>query len=217
MGAQTLLHSGSFVDYNGNEIIVEFYKRVDLNSEPSYIEVDGDSHTSTMVVWSRSGEAHIDDYPLWMTAGEIWTTEVPGTSYHKHWYAVSIEQNVGLARDGVIKVGILNMSWAQIEVPVHQQGLTMSVVPNNILYNATQSTNGITVYWYDGYEPTISIRYTLGEGGWLTNNGSYIQDEHTKEWSFTASENTTEISREAYIDVTNGIDTLSVFVKQRTQ
>jgi hypothetical protein len=84
------------------------------------------------------------------------------------------------------------------------------------MYLAEQSTNGITVTWTDGTEPTVSIRYTLGEDGWLTNNGIILQDEHTKEWSFIASDNTTEISREAYIDVTNGIDTVSVFVKQRT-
>ena len=217
MVAETKIHSGSFVDYNGNEIEVEFYRRVNLNAEPASFSVDGHSHTLLMTVWSRDGEAYVDSYPTWVICGEIWTTDIPGSPYHKHIYTIYIDaEPTGNERETLILVGIQGNNWAQIEVPIHQDALTLRVVPSSIMYHAEQSTNGITVYWTDGTEPTVSIRYTLGEDGWLTNNGSYIQDEHTKEWSFIASDNTTEISREAYIDVTNGIDTVSVFLKQRT-
>lgn len=122
MIAQQKIHSGSFLDHNDNSITVSFYKRIDLNADPTSFYVDYSVSSYLLVVWSREGEAYVKAYPYWLAScTEIWVGDLPGTNYHKHYYIITTEINSGSTiRESFIKVGIQGVSWAEIEVPIRQ-------------------------------------------------------------------------------------------------
>lgn len=91
---------------------------------------------------------------------------------------------------------------------------SLSVVPSSITYLPAGGTYGITATWTAGTEPTATIRYVQGTGGWMTPTGSGTVTGNTKEWAWTASANYTGSSRTALITVTNGLQSEYVTVSQ---
>jgi hypothetical protein len=122
MIARQLIHSGSFLDHEDNPITVSFYKRIDLNADPTSFDVDYTLSVNILVVWSREGEAYVKSYPSWLiSCTEIWVADLPGTNYHKHYYSFGVPLNEGEARDGVFKISIQGNDWAETVVPIHQE------------------------------------------------------------------------------------------------
>ena len=103
-----------------------------------------------------------------------------------------------------------------VTVTVNQEAgqSSLSVSPSSITYAAAGGTYGITVTWTAGTEPTATVTYVQGTGGWMTPTGSGTVTGNRKEWAWTASSNHTGSSRTALITVTNGLQTETVTVSQ---
>lgn len=101
-----------------------------------------------------------------------------------------------------------------VEFYRREEVASLAVVPSSIRFGRNSSTSGVTATWYSGDEPTLSIEYTWGDPGWLTLHGSGSVVDNTKSWGFTASSNDTLMERDAILNITNGIDTIAVPVKQ---
>lgn len=91
---------------------------------------------------------------------------------------------------------------------------SLAVSPMSITYLPNGGTYGITAVWNSGDEPTATVEYVQGEGGWMTPTGSGIVSGNSKEWAWTASANNTGASRTALIKVTNGLQLEQVTVSQ---
>ena len=61
-----------------------------------------------------------------------------------------------------------------VTVTVNQEAgqSSLSVSPSSITYAAAGGTYGITVTWTAGTEPTATVTYVQGTGGWMTPTGS---------------------------------------------
>ena len=106
-----------------------------------------------------------------------------------------------------------------VTVTVNQEAgqSSLSVSPTSITYLPEGGTYGVTATWTAGTEPTTTIRYVQGDGGWMSSAGSGTVTGNTKEWAWTASANTTGSSRTAVITVTNGLQSEYVSVSQSSE
>ena len=122
MAFETILHSGSFNDYNGNEIVVTFYRRVDLNASPTSMTFASDGGTVTMSIWSRVGDAELfDPTAEWLNYRQLRAEKLVGCDYYKYIYEITCEpNNSGEDRTGEFHVGIEGMGGVIINVPVIQ-------------------------------------------------------------------------------------------------
>lgn len=124
MAVETLLHSGSFTNYGGDDIIVTFHKRYDINAYPTSINMPSLGGTTLLAVWSRKGEAEIgDNFPDWMSWSHYKAEDIPGTEYHKYTYRITCSaNNTGSERSFNISVGIEYGEGIgqRLLVPLHQ-------------------------------------------------------------------------------------------------
>lgn len=227
-----LLHEGSFTDYDGGDVCVQFYKLYNLNVVPERLNFDAEGGTKTVKVWSTKGSAELTfrNCPDWITQiRQINAEQLPGSNEYKYTYEVTCSSNGFLSsRDYYADVWIESGEGTGVatrNLIIHQYGQgspsvdTMSVVPTSIRYSVSGGTNGITVTWTAGVEPTINLVNVTGETGWLVQNGDgYLSDYNVKEWSFTATENDELIERQAVIYISNGTGVdLTVNVYQNRQ
>ena len=121
------------------------------------------------------------------------------------------------SRSTTVRFYNTNDNTEYVDVEVYQDAAvsSLSVVPSIIVYAPAGGTYGVTATWEGGSEPTATITYSTGAGGWMTSAGSYVEG-NTKEWAWTASPNNTGSSRTALITVTNGLQTEQVSVVQAT-
>lgn len=128
MAVESLLHSGSFLDKDGNKITVSFYNRIDLNVIPES-GYSGLPRTGTMVdisIWSRDGDAKMWDPPCdWITYIQTNAESLPGSEYYKYTYRLTIaSNNTGSSR--VCNIGIGLETGPQVgrlmELPIKQLG-----------------------------------------------------------------------------------------------
>lgn len=122
MAFETILHSGSFNDYNGDEIKVTFYRRVDLNASPTSLTFYVDGGTGTLSIWSRVGDAELFDPTVnWLNWRQIRSEKLVGCDYYKYTYEITCEANdSGEDRTGEFHIGIEGMGGVIINVPVIQ-------------------------------------------------------------------------------------------------
>ena len=122
MAFETILHSGSFNDYNGEEIKVTFYRRVDLNATPSSLTFYVDGGTRTLSIWSRVGDAILFDPTVdWLNYSKISSEKLVGCDYYKYTYEITCDANTsGNDRTSELNIGIEGMGGVKITVPVIQ-------------------------------------------------------------------------------------------------
>lgn len=229
MATMELLHGGSFADYDGNEVTVNFYKIYNLNVVPHQLRFPAEGGTLTVSVWSTKGSAELTfrNIPDWITrAAQIKAEQLPGLNEYKYTYEITCSSN-GTASNRSYQADVWieageGSGYASRYLDIWQAGQgtqtsALSVVPSSIRYNVGGGTNGITCTWNNGTEPDVSIAYVNGEIGWLIQNGSGILSGDQKEWSFTASENDELIERQAVITVSNNLDSIAVPVRQNRQ
>lgn len=122
MAFETILHSGSFNDYNGEEIKVTFYRRVDLNATPSSLTFYVDGGTRTLSIWSRVGDAILFDPTVdWLSYRKISSEKLVGCDYYKYTYEITCDANTsGNDRTSELNIGIEGMGGVKITVPVIQ-------------------------------------------------------------------------------------------------
>lgn len=122
MAFETILHSGSFNDYNGEEIKVTFYRRVDLNASPKSLTFYVDGGTSTLKIWSRVGDAILFDPTVdWLNYRKISSEKLVGCDYYKYTYEITCAANTsGNDRTSEFNIGIEGMGGVKITVPVIQ-------------------------------------------------------------------------------------------------
>lgn len=121
MVAEQLIHSGSFSGYNDDTTIsVYFYKRIDISSSTTSISVDNSRHNYIIDIWSKDGEAYVKSSPNWVTYGLYDTVEMTG--YTKYVYKLTIDYNSGSERTGTIVIGVVGNDWAELEIPITQEG-----------------------------------------------------------------------------------------------
>ena len=122
MAFETILHSGSFNDYNGEEIKVTFYRRVDLNASPTSLTFYVDGGTRTLSIWSRVGDATLFDPTVdWLSYRKISSEKLIGCEYYKYTYEITCDANTsGNDRTSELSIGIEGMGGVKITVPVIQ-------------------------------------------------------------------------------------------------
>ena len=122
MAFETILHSGSFNDYNGEEIKVTFYRRVDLNASPTSLTFYVNGGTSTLSIWSRVGDAILFDPTVdWLNYRKIRSEKLVGCDYYKYTYEITCNANTsGNDRTSEFNIGIEGMGGVKITVPVIQ-------------------------------------------------------------------------------------------------
>ena len=122
MAFETILHSGSFNDYNGEEIKVTFYRRVDLNASPTSLTFYVNSETRTLSIWSRVGDAILFDPTVdWLSYRKISSEKLVGCDYYKYTYEITCDANTsGDDRTSELNIGIEGMGGVKITVPVIQ-------------------------------------------------------------------------------------------------
>ena len=122
-----------------------------------------------------------------------------------------------MIREEILHTGSFNDysgNVIKVEFYRREEVASLAVSPSSIRFGRSSSTSGVTATWYSGSEPTLSIEYTWGDPGWLTLHGSGSVSENTKSWGFTATSNDTLIERGAMLNITNGLDTIAVPVRQ---
>lgn len=94
MAVESLLHSGSFVDYDGNEITISFYKKTDINAIPTVMSFSDLGGSKTLTIWSTDGDAYIGD-PLvdWWNYTQIGAEPLPGSDFYKYTYRIQVQPN----------------------------------------------------------------------------------------------------------------------------
>lgn len=131
MAVESLLHSGSFLDKDGNKITVSFYSRVDLNVYPDvnssgYTNIPKTRTNIVLVIWSRDGSARMWDPPCdWITYRQVASEQLPGSDYYKYTYQLTIEaNNTGSARQCNIGIGLETgpVVGKLIDLPIKQLG-----------------------------------------------------------------------------------------------
>lgn len=122
MAFETILHSGSFNDYNGEEIKVTFYRRVDLNTSPKSLTFYVNGGTSTLSIWSRVGDATLFDPTVdWLNYRKISSEKLVGCDYYKYTYEITCNANTsGNDRTSEFNIGIEGMGGVKITIPVIQ-------------------------------------------------------------------------------------------------
>lgn len=122
MAFETILHSGSFNDYNGDEIKVTFYRRVDLNASPTSLTFYVDGGTGTLSIWSRVGDAELfDPTAEWLNYRQLRSEKLVGCDYYKYTYEITCDpNNSGEDRTGEFHIGIEGIGGVIITVPVIQ-------------------------------------------------------------------------------------------------
>lgn len=93
MAAETILHSGSFYDYEGNEIKVTFYKKIDLNVSPTSLTFPAGGGSMSVSIWSRTGSAVLSDPPSWLNYVQTRVDPIPGTNWYKYTYSIVCDPN----------------------------------------------------------------------------------------------------------------------------
>lgn len=107
MSVQTTLHSGSFLDKEGNEIKITFSRNTVLNAEPSSFTLYSSGGTVELSIWSRTGEAILYDPIYWVNYSQNSVENIPGCIYHKYNYNLVVDENLsGETRETDLRVGI---------------------------------------------------------------------------------------------------------------
>lgn len=128
MAVESLLHSGSFLDKDGNKITVSFYSRVDINviPESGYSGLPRSGALVSITIWSRDGDAKMWDPPCdWITYRQTKAESLPGSEYYKYTYRLTIDfNNTGSARQCNIGIGLETgpVVGKLIDVPIKQLG-----------------------------------------------------------------------------------------------
>lgn len=124
MAVSTKLHSGSFVDYDGNEITISFYKKTDINALPSTLSYSDAGGTRTLTIWSTDGDAYIADPQVdWWNYSQTGAEPLPGSDFYKYTYMITVQPNsTGNDRDANIHVHLEGIGSVHIDVPIHQVG-----------------------------------------------------------------------------------------------
>ena len=176
---------------------------------PTSFEYAGTGSTNT---FTFTGSPSVISYNIpegvdWVTVSNLSTSSVDITT--------SANQTPNSRTTTVMFYNDFDMS-ERVFVTVNQAAgaESLSVTPSSITYLPAGGTYGITATWTAGTEPTATITYVQGEGGWMTPTGSGTVTGNTKEWAWTASANYTGSSRTALITVTNGLQTEQVTVSQ---
>lgn len=176
---------------------------------PTSFEYAGSGSTNT---FTFTGSPSVISYNIpegvdWVTVSNLSTSSVDITT--------SANQTPNSRTTTVMFYNDFDMS-ERVFVTVNQAAgaESLSVTPSSITYLPAGGTYGITATWTAGTEPTATITYVQGAGGWMTPTGSGTVTGNTKEWAWTASANYTGSSRTALITVTNGLQTEQVTVSQ---
>lgn len=176
---------------------------------PTSFEYAGSGSTNT---FTFTGSPSVISYNIpegvdWVTVSNLSTSSVDITT--------SANQTPNSRTTTVMFYNDFDMS-ERVFVTVNQAAgaESLSVTPSSITYLPAGGTYGITATWTAGNEPTATITYVQGEGGWMTPTGSGTVTGNTKEWAWTASSNYDSSSRTALITVTNGLQTEQVTVSQ---
>lgn len=126
--ALKLLHSGSFVDYEGNIINVQLFKHRDLNANPTSLRFNADGETLSFTIWSYDGEAILYDIPdNWLNYRNERAEQLPGSEFHKYFYKIICDPNTGAERTSSLSVGLETVIdddpfRPKLTIPVTQSG-----------------------------------------------------------------------------------------------
>lgn len=209
MASEILLHSGEFLDHDDNMVKVTFYKRTDLNADPSSFHFGVYGDRVRLKIWSRVGSARLSDMGFgdWLDYQSVGSWPIPGSDYYYYVYDIVCSANqTGEDRNETLRVYIEAGQGVgeYIEIPVLQDGAENLVVsPNSITWLPSGGTTGLVATWNYGGEPEFVLVYVQGEAGWLTAHQPNVTDGR-KEQTWTASANNTGSSRTAKINVYQG-------------
>lgn len=96
---------------------------ITINASPASFTFEQEEFRSVYLeVSSPDGEAIVTSYPDWMYCAMVGVPhQQPGSLYHIRIYAISaMTNNTGEVRYGTIKVGLQDISWAELDVPITQ-------------------------------------------------------------------------------------------------
>lgn len=122
MASETILHSGEFTDYNGEDIKVTFFRHIDLNAKPMWMAFSDAGGTRELTIWSNMGDAHLADPTVdWLNYSLTSTEPVVGTPYYKYTYQIQCYSNSGAERETYLTVDLRdNIPGEKIYVHVTQ-------------------------------------------------------------------------------------------------
>lgn len=103
---KNILHSGQFLDYDGNTITITFYTQTHLWVSRSSITALHTGGTFAVEVWSDAGDAEIFDSPYdWIEPIQT-GSYINSDGYRVHQYNIIVS---GTPVAGSIKTGTLNV------------------------------------------------------------------------------------------------------------
>ena len=104
---KNILHSGQFLDYDGNTIKVTFYTQTHLWVSRSSITAPYTGGEYEVEVWSDAGDAEIFDSPVdWIDDPIFQGSYINSDGYRVHQYNIIVS---GTPVAGSIKTGTLNV------------------------------------------------------------------------------------------------------------
>lgn len=202
--AENILHSGSFVDRNGNEISITFFKRTStpvMTVEPTALSFIAAGESKTLRVSGYTGTLSIS-----VSGGTGWLSRTQSTSSGVRTYTFTATANTAMStRNATITLTDANST---VTVGVTQAGVISSIsLSTNILsFGYGQETKTVTVTWSGGHTPTYSFP------SWCTVTAGGTTSPMTL--TVTAAANTGD-ARSAGVTFTNGISSASLQVTQQ--
>ena len=174
MASDTILHTGNFTTYDGDEITVTFFRHIDLNASPTSLSFSDAGGTRKLTIWSTMGDAHLADPTVdWLNYRLVSTEPVVGTDFYKYTYDITCSSNSGADREtnlvvdlrddipgekiyvhvtqisGIEMIGISPSTWAS---PVDGSTSTFSIShrPTNMSH---------TISYDSGYDQWVTVTY----------------------------------------------------------
>ena len=171
MASETILHSGKFATYDGDEITVTFFRRIDLNASPTSLSFSDAGGSRYLTIWSTMGDAHLADPTVeWLNYQLVSTEPVVGTPYYKYTYRIICDSNSGMDRETDLIVDLRDdIPGEKIYVHVTQiSGIEMIGI--NPSTWAAPVAGGSSVFSISHRPTAMSqiISYDSGYEQWLT-------------------------------------------------
>ena len=223
MASETILHSGKFATYDGDEITVTFFRRIDLNASPTSLSFSDAGGSRYLTIWSTMGDAHLADPTVeWLNYQLVSTEPVVGTPYYKYTYRIICDSNSGMDRETVLIVDLRDdIPGEMIYVPVTQIsgiemiGITPSTwsAPNAGGYStfsvSHRPTNMSQVITYDsGYEQWVTVTFPTSSTMSIRAGANSTQNER---FATVKLYDMNETNNYSTIIVSQGVATLTVY------
>ena len=217
----TLLHSGKFLDVDGNEITVSFYKRMYIEVSPELIDVGSSFNSRQLHIFTR-GEGTLSASTVsWMTYSAY--DKQVANGYNFYAYDIIILPNDSYNRSTSLTFTLTSGPDAgkTVDVVIKQSGplgppTDLEVSPMILTYAASGGTEDVSCTWTLGGNPTISLVYGEGQSGWLTQTIEEGSEEGNIDITLTAAANNTVSGRNATLNIENDYEVKVVSISQFT-